>query len=121
VKLINIGFGNFVFANRLIAIVSSDSAPVKRIIQDARDRGMLIDATYGRRTRAVLITDSDHAILSAVQPETVANRLAARDSERGAEPDRLAYGDGGAGDGDDDDGGIDGDDPGANPGAGAGR
>jgi len=75
VKLINIGFGNIVFANRLIAIVSPESAPVKRLVQDARDRGMLIDATYGRRTRAVLITDSDHIILSAVQPETVANRL----------------------------------------------
>ena len=74
-KLINIGFGNIVFANRLIAIVSPESAPVKRLVQDARDRGMLIDATYGRRTRAVLITDSDHIILSAVQPETVANRL----------------------------------------------
>ncbi len=74
-KLINIGFGNMVSANRLIAIVSPESAPIKRIIQDARDRGTLIDATYGRRTRAVLITDSDHVILSAVQPETVANRV----------------------------------------------
>jgi len=75
VKLINIGFGNIVAANRLIAIVSPESAPIKRIIQEARDRGMLIDATYGRRTRAVIITDSDHIILSAVQPETVAHRL----------------------------------------------
>ncbi len=74
-KLINIGFGNMVSAHRLIAIVSPESAPIKRIIQDARDRGTLIDATYGRRTRAVIITDSDHVILSAVQPETVANRL----------------------------------------------
>ncbi len=74
-KLINIGFGNIVSANRLIAIVSPESAPIKRIIQEARDRGMLIDATYGRRTRAVIITDSDHIILSAVQPETVAHRL----------------------------------------------
>lgn len=74
-KLINIGFGNMVSASRLIAIVSPESAPIKRIIQEARDKGMLIDATYGRRTRAVLITDSDHVILSAVQPETVANRL----------------------------------------------
>ena len=73
-KLINIGFGNMVSANRLIAIVSPESAPIKRIIQDSRDRGTLIDATYGR-TRAVLITDSDHVILSAVQPETVANRV----------------------------------------------
>ena len=74
-KLINIGFGNMVSANRLVAIVSPESAPIKRIIQDARDRGSLIDATYGRRTRAVIITDSDHVILSAVQPEAVANRL----------------------------------------------
>lgn len=75
IKLINIGFGNIVSANRLIAIVSPDSAPIKRIIQEARERGMLIDATYGRRTRAVIITDSDHVILSAVQPETVAHRV----------------------------------------------
>ena len=75
-KLIYIGFGNMVSANRLVAIVSPESAPIKRIIQDARDKGSLIDATYGRRTRAVIITDSDHVILSAVQPETVANRLA---------------------------------------------
>ena len=73
-KLINIGFGNMVSANRLVAIVSPESAPIKRIIQDARERGSLVDATYGRRTRAVIITDSDHVILSAVQPETVANR-----------------------------------------------
>ena len=74
-KLINIGFGNMVSANRLVAIVSPESAPIKRIIQDARDRGHLVDATYGRRTRAVIIMDSDHVILSAIQPETVANRL----------------------------------------------
>ena len=74
-KLINIGFGNMVSANRLVAIVSPESAPIKRIVADARERGSLIDATYGRRTRAVIITDSDHVILSAVQPETVANRL----------------------------------------------
>ncbi|NLZ52252.1 MAG: DUF370 domain-containing protein, partial [Thermoanaerobacteraceae bacterium] len=66
---------NIVSANRIIAIVSPESAPIKRIIQEARDRGMLIDATYGRRTRAVIITDSDHVVLSAVQPETVAHRL----------------------------------------------
>ncbi len=75
IKLINIGFGNTAVANRIIAIVNPESAPIKRIIQDARDRGMLIDATYGRRTRAVIITDSDHVILSAVQPETVSQRL----------------------------------------------
>ena len=74
-KLINIGFGYMVSANRLVAIVSPDSAPIKRIVQEARDRGVLIDATYGRRTRAVLITDSDHVILSAVLPETVAGRM----------------------------------------------
>ena len=75
IKLINIGFGNIVSANRLVAIVSPESAPIKRIIQEARDRGMLIDASFGRRTRAVIITDSDHVILSAVQPETIAHRL----------------------------------------------
>ena len=74
-KLINIGFGNMVSANRLIAIVSPESAPIKRIVQEARDSRTLIDATYGRRTRAVLIMDSGHVILSAVQPETVAHRL----------------------------------------------
>ncbi|HEY3314015.1 MAG TPA: DUF370 domain-containing protein [Bacillota bacterium] len=88
IKLINIGFGNIVSANRIVAIVSPESAPIKRIIQEARDRGMLIDATYGRRTRAVVITDSDHIILSAVQPETVANRLSSRDA--GSEADAAA-------------------------------
>ncbi len=75
-KLISIGFGNMIAADRLIAIVGPESAPIKRIIQDAKERGTLIDATYGRRTRAVLVMDSDHVILSAVQPETVANRMA---------------------------------------------
>lgn len=74
-KLINIGFGNMVSASRLIAVVSPESAPIKRIISDARENGQLVDATYGRRTRAVIITDSGHIILSAVQPETVAGRL----------------------------------------------
>jgi regulator of extracellular matrix RemA (YlzA/DUF370 family) len=73
-RLINIGFGNILAANRIVAIISPDSAPVKRIIQEARERGTLIDATYGRRTRAVVITDSGHVVLSAVQPETVAHR-----------------------------------------------
>nr|WP_207750702.1 DUF370 domain-containing protein [Anaeromonas gelatinilytica] len=73
--MINIGFGNVVSGNRVIAVVSPESAPIKRIVQEARDRGMLIDATYGRRTRAVIITDSDHVLLSAIQPETVAHRL----------------------------------------------
>ena len=75
IKLINIGFGNIVSASRVVAIVSPESAPTKRIIQEARDRGRLIDATYGRRTRAVVVMDSDHVILSAVQPETVAHRV----------------------------------------------
>ena len=79
-KLINIGFGNMVSAGRLIAIVSPESAPIKRMIQEARDRGMLIDATYGRRTRAVLIMDSDHIVLSAIKPETVAGRLSGKDA-----------------------------------------
>lgn len=79
IKLINIGFGNIVSANRIVSIVSPESAPIKRIIQDARDRGSLIDATYGRRTRAVIVMDSDHVILSAVQPETVAGRLSDRE------------------------------------------
>ena len=74
-KLINIGFGNMVAAGRVVAMVSPESAPIKRIIQDAKERGILIDATYGRRTRAVLVMDSEHVILSAVQPETVANRM----------------------------------------------
>lgn len=79
IKLINIGFGNIVSANRIIAIVSPESAPIKRVIQEARDRGMLIDATYGRRTRAVVVMDSDHVVLSAVQPETVAHRLGSKE------------------------------------------
>ncbi|MBE7037301.1 MAG: DUF370 domain-containing protein [Ruminococcaceae bacterium] len=75
IKLINIGFGNIVSATRIVAIVSPEAAPIKRIIQGARDKGMLIDATSGRRTRAVIVMDSEHVILSAVQPETVAGRL----------------------------------------------
>ena len=74
-KLINIGFGNMVSAGRIIAIVSPESAPIKRIISDAREKSLLIDATYGRRTRAVIITDNGALILSAIQPETVAARL----------------------------------------------
>jgi len=74
-KLVNIGFGNMVSAGRLIAMVAPDSAPIKRIIQDARDRGMLIDATYGRKTRTVLVMDSGHVVLSGIQPETVSGRM----------------------------------------------
>jgi hypothetical protein len=73
--MINIGFGNMVAAGRTIAIISPESAPVKRIITEAREKGFLIDATYGRRTRAVIVTDSSHVILSAIQPETIANRF----------------------------------------------
>ena len=86
-KLINIGFGNMVSASKLVAIVSPESAPIKRIIQDARDTGVLIDATYGRRTRAVIVMDSDHVVLSSIQPETVANRVVERDSEDGDDGD----------------------------------
>jgi regulator of extracellular matrix RemA (YlzA/DUF370 family) len=85
IKLVNIGYGNMVSAARIISIVNPDSAPIKRIIQDARESGKLVDATHGRRTRAVIIMDSDHVILSSVQPETVAHRLYERDdlSEEG--------------------------------------
>ena len=74
-KLINVGFGNAVNADRVIAIVSTDSAPIKRIISEAKEKRMLIDATQGRKTQAVLIMDSDHVVLSALQPETVAGRF----------------------------------------------
>ncbi len=74
-QLINVGFGNIVVASRIVAIVSPESAPIKRIIQDAKENKSVIDATYGRKTRAVLIMDSGHIILSAVQPETIASRL----------------------------------------------
>ena len=80
-RLVNIGFGNMVSANRLISIIGPESAPVKRVIQEARERGMLIDASCGRRTRAVLIADSGHVILSAIQSETIANRLRSQDEE----------------------------------------
>ncbi len=74
-KFINVGFGNMVCADRVVAIVSPDSAPIKRLVQDARDAGRVIDVSCGRRTRAVVITDSEHVILSAIQTETVANRV----------------------------------------------
>lgn len=73
-KLINIGFGNLVNADRLVVAVSPESAPIKRMVQDARDRGAVVDATYGRRTQAVLIMDSDHIVLSAFAPETILGR-----------------------------------------------
>ena len=78
-KLISIGFGNLISAQRLLAVISPDSAPVKRLIQEARDRGMLIDASYGRKTRSVLIMDTDHVILSGLEPKTIAGRAAGED------------------------------------------
>ena len=84
-KLLNIGFGNIVLANRVVAIISPESAPIKRMIQEVRDKGMLIDATYGRRTRAVIITDSGNIILSSIQPETVANRIVSKDNSEEVE------------------------------------
>ena len=80
-KLINIGFGNLVSARRLLTVVSPDSAPVKRLVQEARERAMLIDASFGRKTRAVLVMDTDHVILSALPPETIARRLNDKDGE----------------------------------------
>lgn len=80
-KLINIGFGSMIAAYRLLAIVSPDSAPVKRVIQEAKDRGMLIDASYGHKTKAVLLMDTDHVILSAVTPETINARLSQKEEE----------------------------------------
>lgn len=79
-QLVNIGFGNFVTAERIIAVAGPDSAPVKRIIQESKDRGMCIDATYGKKTRAVFIMDSDHVILSSLQPETLAERIAGKNN-----------------------------------------
>lgn len=80
-RLINIGYGNMVSANRMVAVVSPDSAPVKRMIQEARDAGRLIDATLGRRTKAVLIMDSGHVVLAAVQPAGIAGRLTGKDTQ----------------------------------------
>ncbi|MDT2045736.1 hypothetical protein CHN50_05390 [Priestia aryabhattai] len=74
-KLVNVGFGNFISSNRIISVVQPESAPIKRIVQEAKDRGSLIDATQGRKTRAVIVMDSNHIILAPVQPETVAQRL----------------------------------------------
>lgn len=74
-RLINIGFGNMVNADRIVAVVSPESAPIKRVMHDAEEKGILINATYGRRTRAVIVTDSEHIILSSMQPETVAGRI----------------------------------------------
>ena len=79
-KFINVGFGNMVASDRVVALVSPDSAPIKRLIQDAKDAGRTIDVSCGRRTRAVIITDSEHVILSAIQAETIANRLDSGDN-----------------------------------------
>ncbi len=84
-KLINVGFGSLVSAGRLVAVVSPESAPIKRMTQEARDRGILIDATYGRRTKAVLIMDNDHLVLSALSPEAIAGRLEGEERESGEE------------------------------------
>ena len=89
-KMINIGFGNIVSASRLIAIVSPESAPIKRMIQEARDRGVLIDATYGRNTRAVLVMDSDHVILSAIPTDKMAERLGAAVTEVAEEEELVS-------------------------------
>ncbi|CDE05524.1 uPF0296 protein Amet_2791 [Anaerotruncus sp. CAG:390] len=86
-KFISIGYGNIVAADRVVALVSPDSAPVKRLVQDAREQGRVIDVSCGRRTRAVIITDSDHVILSAVQAETIANRLDSEDGDDETEAD----------------------------------
>ena len=80
-QLINIGFGSLVSAGRLVAVVSPESAPIKRMTQEARERGILIDATYGRRTQAVLVMDNDHLVLSALTPETIALRVEGREEE----------------------------------------
>lgn len=84
-KLVNIGFGNMINASRLVSVVNPDSAPIKRLIQECKEKGNLIDATQGRRTRAVIIMDSDHVVLSYLQSETVANRLNGDNSEIYAE------------------------------------
>ena len=86
-KLINIGFGNMVSAERLLSVVSPDSAPVKRLVQEAKERAMLIDASFGRKTRAVLIMDTDHVILSAITPEAIARRLQAKNGEEFSDED----------------------------------
>lgn len=80
-KLVNIGFGNMVSSHRMLSIVSPDSAPVKRLVQEAKERSMVIDASFGRRTRSVIIMDTDHVILSAIPPETIARRMADKEGE----------------------------------------
>ena len=86
-RLINIGFGNLVSASRILAALSPESAPIKRVIQEARERGALIDASFGRRTRCVLVMDNGYVILSAIQPETVSGRLSGKPERQGGEPE----------------------------------
>lgn len=80
-RLINIGFGNMISSERLLSVVSPDSAPIKRLVQEAKDRAMLIDASFGRKTRAVIVMDTDHVVLSAITPEAIAKRLADKEGE----------------------------------------
>ncbi len=89
-KLIHIGYGNMVAAEKVIAIVSPDAAPIKRIVQDAKEKGLLIDATCGRRTKAVIVTDSDHIVLSAIQPETIVHRFNEKDKDEKDEEEQLS-------------------------------
>jgi regulator of extracellular matrix RemA (YlzA/DUF370 family) len=89
IKLINVGYGNFIASSRIIAIIGPDSAPVKRIIQEAKEERRAIDATYGRRTRAVIISDSDHVILSAIQAETISNRLNGESADASDDSDEV--------------------------------
>lgn len=88
--LVNIGFGSMVAAGRVLSILAPDSAPIKRIIQEAKDRGMLIDASYGRKTKSVLLMDTDHVILSAVSPETIAARVMDKEEPQEIEGEREA-------------------------------
>lgn len=88
-KLLNIGFGNFVVANRIVAVISPGSAPVKRIKEVAKEKGLLVDATYGRKTRAIVVMDSQHVVLSAINPETIASRLDHREAENEANEDLI--------------------------------
>ena len=88
-RFISIGFGNMVSAGRVVTLVSPDSAPMKRLIQDARESGRLVDVTCGRRTRSVILTDSDHVILSAIQAETISNRLNGEGADEGDEDDEV--------------------------------
>ena len=80
-RLVNIGFGNLVSSERMLTVVSPDSAPIKRLVQEAKERAMLIDASFGRKTRAVIVMDTDHVVLSAIAPETIARRLADKEGE----------------------------------------